>query len=424
MNISENKNLSGVWTHACEHIIVRGEGSYLYTETGEKLLDFTSGIGVNSTGHSHPKVVKAIAEQAENLIFSQINCASHNMLIELADELKTLVPRDLTRFFYAQSGSEAVEAAVKLAKHASGRPNVIVMQGSFHGRSHMTMAMTTSKTVYRLSYPNLPAGVFTTPFPYAYAWGMSEEAAARKALSELRLVLETQTAPCDTAAIFVEPVLGEGGYLPAPASYLEGLREICNEHGILLVIDEVQTGFGRTGKMFACEWSGIVPDILIMAKGMGSGLPISAIAYKEKFDEKWIKGTHGGTYGGSPMGCAAAVSTIKVLKEEKLVENALRRGEQLTEGLKKIREQQPIIGDIRGKGLMIGMEIMKGEKPDSSLPSKITKECYSRGLMLLTCGIRKNVIRWIPPLVVSAEEIEEGLSIFESALMTVQEKEG
>ncbi len=409
-------SLSGVWTHACDHTVVRGEGVRLITDAGKSLLDFTSGIGVNSTGHCHPKVSAAIAEQAQSLLFSQINCARHNKLYELADELKSVVPAHLNKFFYAQSGAEAIEAAVKLAKHAAGKPNIIVMQGSFHGRTHMAMAMTTSKTVYRLKYPNLPSGVYVAPYPYAYASGRTEEEETAYALQALELVLDTQSAPAETAAIFVEPVLGEGGYLPAPPNYLKGLRDICDKHGILLVCDEIQTGFGRTGKMFAHEYDGVKPDIMTMAKGMASGAPISGIAYREELDAKWGKGTHGGTYGGSPLGCAAAISTIQVIKEEGLVENAAARGEQLMAGLKKLQRNYPCIGDVRGRGLMIGMELMDGDKPDTVLPGKLIKEVYARDMMLLTCGIRRNVVRWIPPLVVTEAEIDEGLKIFEEAL--------
>lgn len=412
-------NLSGVWTHICDHTVVRGEGCRLYTDTGTSLLDFTSGIGVNSTGHCHPKVAAAVAAQAQTLLFSQINCARHDKLYELADELKSVVPPHLNKFFYAQSGAEAVEAAVKLSKHATGKPNIIVLQGSFHGRTHMAMAMTTSKTVYRLQYPNLPSGVYVAPYPYAYASGRTEEEETAYALQALEQLLETQTAPQETAAIFVEPVLGEGGYLPAPAGYLKGLREICDTYGILLVCDEIQTGFGRCGTMFAHEYDEVKPDIMTMAKGMASGAPISGIAYREELDSKWGKGTHGGTYGGSPLGCAAAISTIQVIKEEGLVANAFARGAQLTAGLNELAKQYPVIGTVRGRGLMVGMELMDGDTPNTVLPGKLMKEVYARNMMLLTCGLRKNVVRWIPPLVVSSNEIDEGLSIFADALEAV-----
>lgn len=379
-------------------------------------MDFTSGIGVANTGHCHPNVVKGIKDQAEELIFSQINCAAHNKVFELTEELKTVVPKHLSRFFYAQSGAEAVEAAVKLAKHGSGKPNIIVFGGSFHGRTHMTMAMTTSKTLYRKSYPNLPSGVYVTPYPYAFASGRTEEEEVKHTLNELENLLTTQSAPEDTAAIFIEPVLGEGGYIPAAKGFLKGIREICNKYDILMVVDEIQSGFGRTGKMFAHQWDDVKPDIMTMAKGLASGVPMSAIAYRESLDSKWIKGTHGGTYGASPIGCAAALATVKTIKSEYLLTNTLKRGLQLENGLKKLQKQYPVIADVRGIGLMLGIELMTDGKPDTELPGKIIKKVYDKDLMLLTCGVRKNVIRFIPPLVITEVEIDRALDILKNVM--------
>ena len=299
---------------------------------------------------------------------------------------------------------------------ATGKPNIIVLHGSFHGRTHLTMAMTTSKTVYRKSYPNLPPGVFVAPYPYAFATGRTEEEETKYALDAIEMLLATQTAPEDTAAIFVEPVLGEGGYIPASIGYLKGIREICNKYGILMVADEIQAGFGRTGKYFSFMWDDVTPDIITMAKGLGSGLPISAIAYKEEFNSKWIKGTHGGTYGASPVGCAAAVATIKIIKEENLLNNSLERGKQLVSGLNVLQQTYPVISDIRGRGLMIGIELMNGQNPASEIVTEIIKKSYTKGLMLLSCGLRKNVIRLIPPLIVTKEDVTEALDIFKNIL--------
>jgi 4-aminobutyrate aminotransferase len=420
MNIKDYNHLSSVWTHSCDKTVVSGKGCRLYTEGGGSLLDFTSGIGVISTGHSHPKVSAAIGKQAETLLFSQINCAFHNRVFELAEELRSILPPELSRYFFAQSGAEAIEGAVKLAKHATRRPNIIVLNGSFHGRTHLAMAMTTSKTSYRISYPNLPAGIFVAPYPYAFASGRTEEEETKWALDSLKMLLETQSAPCDTAAVFIEPVLGEGGYLPLAKGYMQGLRELCDTHGILLVADEIQSGFGRTGKMFAFEWDGIIPDIVTMAKGLASGAPISAIAYREELDSRWLKGSHGGTYNASPLGCAAAIATIKVIKEEQLVENSLSRGEELMEKLRALKKEFPVIADVRGRGLMIGVELMRDGNPASDLPGKIVAESLKLGLMILSCGIRKNVIRWIPPLVVTSQEIQEGINLFTRALRSLK----
>ena len=234
---------------------------------------------------------------------------------------------DLDTFFFSNSGAEAVEAAVKLARAATGRSNIIVFQGSFHGRTHAAMAMTTSKTVYRAGYQPLVSGIFVAPFPNAYMYGWDEETAVDFAIGELKRLLKTQTAPGETAAMVIEPVLGEGGYVPAPARFLQAVRQICDEHGILMVADEVQSGFGRTGTWFAIEQSDVAPDILIMAKGIASGMPISGIAAGHELMARWPVGSHGGTYGGNAVACAAAVATIQVLRDERLIENSARMGD-------------------------------------------------------------------------------------------------
>jgi len=291
--------LSPVWTHLTRLQPVRGERIYLYDEEGNRYMDFTSGIGVINTGHCHPRVVAAIREQANQLLFGQINCVIPPATVRLAEKLNEVTPSHIDRFFFANSGAEATEAGIKLAKAATGRQNVIVFQGSFHGRTHLTMAMTTSKTVYRYKYQPLPGGIFVAPFPYTYHFGWDEKTTVDFCKKQLDLILHGQTAPDETASIIIEPILGEGGYVPAPAAFLQHLRKLCDEHGILLIIDEVQSGFGRTGRFFCFEHAGIDPDIMVMAKGLGSGLPISAIGSTEAIMHKWPPGTHGGTYGGA-----------------------------------------------------------------------------------------------------------------------------
>ena len=312
-------HISSVWGRVTNLVVDRGEGCYVYSPDGQSYLDFTSGIGVTNTGHSHPTVVKAIQEQAAKIMHAQVNCYFHEPLIRVSQRLNDVTPPHLDTFFLSNSGAEAVEGSVKLARHYTGRPHIIVFQGSFHGRTAQTMAMTTAKTVYRVDYQPLPAGVFVAPFPYGYRYGMNDEQVSHFALQELDQLLHGQTAPQETAAMIIEPVLGEGGYIPAPKQFLEGLRRICDEHGILLIADEVQSGFGRTGKFFAHEHAGIKPDIMVMAKGMGSGFPISGIASTKEIMSKWQTGTHGGTYGGNAMGCAAVEATIKVIQDEGLM---------------------------------------------------------------------------------------------------------
>jgi 4-aminobutyrate aminotransferase len=412
-------HISPVWGRVTDLVIERGEGSHVYSVEGKQYLDFTSGIGVTNTGHSHPQVVKAIQEQAAKIMHAQVNCYFHEPLIRLSQALNEVTPPHLDSFFFSNSGAEAVEASVKLARHSTGRSNIIVFQGSFHGRTAQTMAMTTAKTVYRVDYQPLPGGIFVAPFPYAYRYGMSEEAASQFALRELDLLLHTQSAPQETAAMVIEPILGEGGYIPAPPQFLQGLRRVCDEHGILLVLDEVQTGFGRTGKFFGHQYAGIKPDIMIMAKGMASGFPISGIASSQEIMSRWQVGTHGGTYGGNAMGCAAAEATLRVIKEEGLVENAAARGEQLLDGLAEIQSRFPVIGDVRGLGLMVATEFSdpKTGQPDGTITKKVvTHALKESNLILLTCGMYANVVRWIPPLVVTESQINEGLEKFEKAV--------
>lgn len=413
--------LSPVWTHLSVKTIVRGEGIYVYDNEDNQYIDFTSGIGVINTGHCHPRIVSKIQKQAEKLIFGQINCVIPAASTELAEKLNKITPDHIDRFFFANSGAEATEAAVKLAKHATGRPNIIVMQGSFHGRTHLTMAMTTSKTVYRHKYAPLPAGIFVTPTPNVYYYGGDEEKTVDFCIRQLDLVLQGQTAPDETAAIIIEPVLGEGGYVPIPASYLQHLREVCDKHGILLIIDEVQSGFGRTGKFFCFEHAQVRPDIIVMAKGLGSGMPISAIGANVDLMNKWTPGTHGGTYGGgSAIAASVASETIDIIREEKLAENAEKLGKYLQTKLKELQKQYPVIGDVRGKGLMIGVEFTKPDgEPAPEVCSKIITGCLNRNLLLLACGTYKNVIRWIPPLVVTQKELDEALKIFTEVLRAV-----
>lgn len=412
-------HISPVWGRITNLVVERGEGSYVYTTDGQKYLDFTSGIGVTNTGHSHPAVVKAVQEQVAKIMHAQVNCYFHEPLIRLSHALNEVTPDNLDTFFFSNSGAEAVEGAVKLARHATGRTNIIVFQGSFHGRTAQTMAMTTAKTVYRVNYQPLPGGVFVAPFPYAYRYGMNDEQVSEYALRELDMILHTQSAPQETAAMVIEPVLGEGGYVPAPPQFLQGLRRVCSEHGILLIIDEVQSGFGRTGKFFAHQHAGIQADIMVMAKGMASGFPISGIAASRELMSKWQTGTHGGTYGGNAMGCAAAEATIKVIKEEGLVENAAARGQQLMDGLAEIQSRFPVLGDVRGLGLMVGCEFSNPNtgQPEADLTKKIAANALEQGnLILLTCGMYANVIRWIPPLTVTEAQIDQALTTFEKAV--------
>ncbi len=409
------RHLAPVWTHLTTVQPVRAEGVYLYDAQGRRYLDFTSGIGVTNTGHCHPKVVQAIQDQAQRLIFGQMNIVIPPPAVELAQALNEVTPDPIDTFFFSNSGAEAVEASVKLARQATGKRNIIVFQGSFHGRTAQTMAMTTSKYIYRHHYQPLPAGVFVAPYPYAHYYGWDEDTTTAFCLKQLDHLLHGQTPPDETAAIVIEPVLGEGGYVPAPVGFLQALRDLTARHGILLIMDEVQSGFGRTGKFWAFEHAGIVPDIVVMAKGMGSGMPISGIGASRALMEKWEPGSHGGTYGGgAAVSLAAAVATLRVIREEGLVANAAVMGERLLRGLRALQARYGLIEDVRGRGLMVATEF-----PDAATAKAVQQAVLRRDLLLLTCGTYGNVVRWIPPLVVQAEHIDAALDIFEAALREV-----
>ncbi|HET9587356.1 MAG TPA: aminotransferase class III-fold pyridoxal phosphate-dependent enzyme [Anaerolineales bacterium] len=414
-------HMSPVWGRLFNFVAERAEGSYIYTVDGRKLLDFTCGIGVTNTGHCHPKVVEAIREQAGLFLHAQANIVIHQPMLRLIEELRKIVPPSIDGFFFSNSGAEAIEGAVKLARVATGRQNVIVFSGSFHGRTAGTMALTTSKTIYRAGFGPLPSGVFVAPFPYAFRLGMTEEEASRYSLEQLEYLLASQTAPKETAAILIESVLGEGGYVVPPASFMKGLREVCDRHGILLIFDEIQSGFGRTGKWFALEHFGVVPDIITAAKGIASGLPLSGVFSRLDLMKKWEVGSHGGTYGGNAVACAAGVATIRAMREEKMLENASERGLQLMTGLRKLQEEYSQIGDVRGKGLMIGTEFVMNGRPDKAkqLAKDIVHAAEEGGLLLLTCGTYDNTIRWIPALNVTSEQINDGLNTFGEAVREV-----
>ena len=413
--------LSPVWTHLTEIVVDRAEGAYVYDMDGTRYLDFTSGIGVTNTGHCHPAVVEAIRAQAGKVLHAQANIYYHRPLLQLAEALRSVMPGPLDTFFFSNSGAEAVEASIKLARQATDRTNVIVFQGSFHGRTVGTMSLTTSKTIYRTRYQPLMPGVFVAPYPYRYFYGWDEEETSAFCLREVERLLKMQTAPDETAAMLIEPVLGEGGYVVPPPDFLKGLRQICDQHGILFIADEVQSGFGRTGAFFGFEHFDVVPDIVVMAKGLASGLPLSGIAASRALMDKWLPGSHGGTYGGNALASAAAVATIAVIQDEDLLSNTVAMGRRLTAGLRELQSEFPVIGDVRGLGLMVATEF-DPHLPEHGkrLTKAIQKACIENQLLLLDCGTYGNVIRWIPPLIVNEEEIDRALNIFAEAVAANQ----
>ena len=430
--------LSPVWARYTSVVADHAAGCYLYTESGDRYLDFSAGIGVVNTGHCHPHVVAAAQEQTARLIHGQANIVYHKPMLRLAERLAAVVPAGLNQFFFSNSGAEAVEAAVKLARYVTGRSGIIAFEGGFHGRTLGTLALTSSKSKYKAHMGPFPSAVYTTPYPYCYrcqvhrgrqgasAAGQSLDNLAHQThccqteLPALRTLLATQAYPEDIAAVLVEPVLGEGGYVVPPPQFLHDLRALCDEFGFLLIADEVQTGFGRTGTMFAVEGAGVTPDIMVMAKGLASGFPLSGIAARPDLMARWAPDVHGGTYGGNAVACAAAVATLDVMRDEDLPGNARAQGEVLMDGLRVLQDRYPCIGDVRGRGLMVAAEIVTPDgAPDTARAGAILAACQDFNLILLNCGSWDQVIRFIPPLVVSTGQIEDALSIVERALARV-----
>jgi 4-aminobutyrate aminotransferase len=418
--VAGSAQLSQILKQATGVLAARGEGVMLYDEDDRAYLDFTAGIGVTSTGHCHPRVVEAAQRQVGTLIHAQYTTVMHRPLLTLVERLGEVLPTGLDRIFFANSGSEAIEAALRLSRQATGRPNVIVFHGGFHGRTVAAGSMTTSGTKFRAGFSPLMSGVHVSPFPDPTHFGWPVEQATDFALAQLDYVLQTLSAPADTAAFFVEPVLGEGGYVPANERFLAGLRERADAHGILLVLDEVQTGFGRTGKFWGHDHFNTRPDVVVTAKGLASGFPLSAIAASADLMVKAWPGSQGGTYGGNAVACAAAVATLDVIRDENLVDNSAQRGAQLKEALQLVADKHEAITDVRGLGLMIGNEFRDADgKPDPVTAAAAQQEAARRGLLLLTCGAWGQVVRFIPALVVTSDQVDEAAGVWADAVNTV-----
>jgi len=413
-----------VWGRITNLDVDRGEGSWLITRDGERYLDYSSGIGVTNTGHAHPRVAAAIAAQAAKLLHGQQNILYHEPGLRLYDRLRGLLPGGPWQAFLSNSGAEAVEASVKLARVATGRPAILAFRYGYHGRTAQTMALTSAKDVYRAAFEPLPGSVYHTAYPYCYrapGGPHAPDACTCDWEAQLDLTFHQLIYPERVAAVIVEPVLGEGGYIVPPPGFLPRLREITRRHGILLIADEVQTGFGRTGRFFAVQHWDVEPDILVMAKGIASGLPLSGILARTELMAAWKPGTHGGTYGGNVVSCAAANATLDVIEDEGLVDNARERGAQFLVGLRALAGKYGRVGDVRGLGLMLALEFVKpdegdGRTPDPELTKRVQAEALERRLIVLTAGTYVNVIRFIPPLVTTADEVALALSVLDESL--------
>ena len=400
----------------------RGEGIYVWDVDGNRWADFTSGIAVTNTGHCHPRVVEAIREQAGRIIHAQQNIFAHEPLMRAAVELTATLPPSLNQVFFTNSGAEAVEGALKLAKVATGRPAIIAFRGAFHGRTHAAMTVTTSRAKVRGHYEPLLPSVYHAPYPYVFRspYAGRPEDADLAYFAELEQLFDTTVLPDDVAAILMESVVGEGGYIVPPSRWVRMVRELCDRHGIMLIMDEIQSGMGRTGKMWAFEHFDVVPDIMTAAKGLGSGMPVSAVVADRAVMDRWAPGSHGGTYGGNAVATAAVAATLAVIRDEGLVDNAARMGQRLMDGLRDIQADHPVIGDVRGLGLMVAAEFVAAEGGyNPAAANAVIQACMAERTLLLSCGTYDQAIRIIPPLTVDAAQIDDFLGVFRRAVASV-----
>lgn len=398
-------------------VVSHGKGAELWDVDGNRFLDFAAGIAVCSTGHSHPAVVAAIKNAADQFLHISSDYW-HEKQIELAEKIDAISPmRAATMSFFCQSGTEAVEGAIKLARYVTGRPRFIGFIGGFHGRTLGSLAFTASKyTQQKGFFPAMP-GVTHVPYPNEYRPLFAGDDQGAAVLHYIEKVLFATNLPAsEVAAILIEPIQGEGGYLVSSDSFLQGLRALCDRHGILLIFDEVQSGVGRTGKMFACEYAGVAPDIMTLAKGLGSGLPIGLVVAKQVLMEKWQRGAHGNTYGGNPLCCAAALATVDLIEQEYRA-NAARVGEYFIARLRELQKKFDCIGDVRGRGLMLGMELVEDRQtktPAAKLCEATITRAFHNGLILLSCG--QSTVRFMPPLLITTADVDEALALLTKSL--------
>ncbi|MGL4664560.1 MAG: aspartate aminotransferase family protein [Clostridium butyricum] len=406
-------------------VIERGEGAMIEDVDGNRFLDWIGGVGVLNVGFSHPEIIEEVKKQSEKYFHGMFNIVTHEGYVKLAEKLNDIVPvkGDKKKTYFANSGAEADENAVKVAKAFTKRPNIICFSGAFHGRTNLTMAMTSKKS-YAKGLGPFPEGIYRAEYPYLYRKpkGMNEEEAIKYYINSIYKVFE-ECSPADyIAAIVVEPLQGEGGFIPAPIEWVKAVRKICDENGIMLIADEVQSGFCRTGKMFASEYwkeAGVMPDILATAKSIGAGLPISAIVAREEIMESILPGTIGGTYCGNPLACAAAIKTIEIMERDNLAKRSLEIGEKVQAVYKEWMDKYEVIGDVRGLGGMIGIEFVtdkESKTPNGEIVSKIVKNAVEKGLMLENSGTYGQVIRFLAPLVMTDEQLKAGLEIFEESI--------
>ena len=409
--------IAPVYSRYSDLVVESAEGSTLFTVDGRAVLDFGCGIGVTNLGHRHPAVVAAVHQQVDTLWHTSVT-AMHPQMIDAAAALVSVAPEGLDQVFFNNSGAEATETAIKLARRATGRQDIIAFIGGFHGRTYGAMSLTASKAKYRgYNGPFLP-GVHHVRYPYCLRYcshGPGERCAIAEG-EDIELLFKTRALPDTIAAVIVEPVQGEGGFVVPPASFLPSLRRICDEHGILLIVDEVQSGMGRTGRMFGVQHFGVTPDIMCVAKALANGLPIGGVVAKHSVMAHWHPGEHGTTFGGNAVACAALIAVIETMQRDRIPERAARLGKDVMERARSWQQRVPQLADVRGLGLMIGLEFMRDGRSDPELVSRIVHHALERDLLLLTSGPDDNVIRIMPPLTISEEDLDRGLGIIEQSI--------
>jgi 4-aminobutyrate aminotransferase len=388
-------------------VMSHGRGTEVWDVDGNRFLDFAAGIAVCATGHAHPAVVAAVREAAGKFLHISSDYW-HEGMTALAERIAALAPMgEPVMSFLCQSGTESVEGALKLARYVTGRQRIIAFLGAFHGRTMGSLALTSSKYTQQAGFAPVMPGVTHVPYPNTYRPLFAGSDQGKAVLDYIRMLFERNLPPTEVAAIVVEPIQGEGGYLVPPDGFLAGLRQICDEHGIFLVFDEVQSGVGRSGRMFACEHSGVQPDIMTLAKGLGSGLPVGAIVARRRIMQQWKKGAHGNTFGGNPLCCAAANMTLDLVRDQ-YAANAAKVGAHFMKRLKELAASYPCIGDVRGRGLMIGIELIKPDgAPNRALSDAMLHRAFQNGLLLLSCGV--STVRFMPPLCVTEAEVDEAI---------------
>ena len=398
--------------------IVAGDGVWVTDVDGTRYLDFACGISVTNVGHQHPAVKAAILEQVDRLWHAG-GSFKYESKLRAAEALREVTPDGIDQFLFMNSGAEAVEASVKLAKKTTGRQGVVVFRGGFHGRTMGAVAYTTSDAKYRQGYHPVLPSVFVTPFPHPYKWGMTQEDADQLALDELDRLFRHEVLPEEVAAFLVEPVQGEGGYYPASPRFMGALRDLSDRHGILLIMDEIQTAFGRTGDWFTSNQLDVKPDILVMGKAIANGLPLSAVGSSTERFAMWNPGSHGSTFGGNPIACAAAAATIAALHD--VIPNVASLSTQAMRRFADISDRRSSVGNVRGLGLMIGIELSHEDgTPDAAAIKHVKSQSLDEGLFILSCGPDGNIIRFIPPLVVTPQELDQGIDIIDRALASYE----